>query len=228
MLPHRRTALIAGALYLVTVATSIPALALKSPALANPASLTTETSIPLVIAGLLEIVLAVACVGTAVVLLPVIRRVSEPASLGFLSGRIVEAALITVGVISMLALLGMPRYADADSLAHGVLVGLHDGAFLLGPGLIPVTNALCLGYVLYRSSLVPRVIPLVGLIGAPLLLASTVATLFGVLDQVSPLAGLAALPIALWEISLGVWLVIAGFRPAAVDSLALPERADVA
>ncbi|HBY23000.1 MAG TPA: DUF4386 domain-containing protein, partial [Propionibacteriaceae bacterium] len=80
----------------------------------------------------------------------------------------------------------------------------------LGPGLMPAVNALLLGSVLYQARLVPRLIPLLGLIGAPLLAASALGTLFGVLDQVSPVAGLAALPIALWEASVGVWLLVRG------------------
>jgi Domain of unknown function (DUF4386) len=84
---------------------------------------------------------------------------------------------------------------------------------------MPVFNALCLGYVLYRSGLVPRLLPALGLIGAPLLLASDIAVFFGVIDRMAPIAALAALPIAVWEFSLGVYLTVKGFRPAAVAAL---------
>lgn len=98
-------------------------------------------------------------------------------------------------------------------------MAIHDWTFLLGPGLIPAISALCLGYVMYRSGLVPRVIPMVGLVGAPLLIASATATMFGVYDQVSAWSGIAAFPIALWELSLGLWLVLKGFQPEAVARL---------
>jgi hypothetical protein len=212
----RRTALLAGALYLLTVVTSIPALALKAPVLADPASLSEPAArTALLVAAVLELVLAAACIGTAVVLLPVLRAESEPAAFAFLAARIVEGALVVVGVIAMVALTRVP-----PGPADGVLVALHDGAFLLGPGLIPAVNALCLGFVLFRTRLVPRILPLVGFVGAPLLVASAVATLAGATAQVSAIAGAAALPIALWEISLGVWLVVRGFDRGAIDRLA--------
>lgn len=105
--------------------------------------------------------------------------------------------------------------ADAAALlpTGSALVATHDWTFLLGPGLIPAINALCPGYVLYRSRLVPRIIPALGLIGAPLLAISVTATLFGIYDQVSVFAVIAVLPIALWELSLGIWLVAKGFDP---------------
>ena len=225
MSPHRRIALIAGSLYLLTVVTSIPALALKEPSLNTPASLTSpggETA--LLWAVVLELILAAACIGTAVVLFPLVRRQSEIAALGFVGARITEAVLVVLGVVAMLSLVAVANgssLASPDSLdaANTALVAVHDAAFLLGPGLIPAANALLLGSVLYRSRLVPRILPLVGFIGAPLLIASVIATLFGAIDQVSPLAGIAALPIALWEISLGVWLVVKGFSPEALERL---------
>jgi hypothetical protein len=85
---------------------------------------------------------------------------------------------------------------------------------------MPAMNALLLGSLLYRSRLVPRVLPVLGLIGAPLLIAVDIAILFGLLERVSPLAGISALPMALWEFSLGVWLVVKGFNSSAIASLA--------
>jgi hypothetical protein len=98
------------------------------------------------------------------------------------------------------------------------LVALHDWTFLLGQGFLPAVNALLLGSLLYRSRLVPRVLPLLGFIGAPLLVASAAATLFGLWGQVSALSGLLTIPIALWEFSLGVWLVVKGFQPSPITA----------
>lgn len=107
--------------------------------------------------------------------------------------------------------------ADPSSLATAgrTLVAIHDWTFLLGPGLIPAVSALCLGYLVHRSRLVPRAIPLLGLVGAPLLLAAATATLFGFGDQLSTWSTIAAAPVALWELSLGCWLIVRGFTPAA-------------
>ena len=103
--------------------------------------------------------------------------------------------------------------------AGHALTAIYNWTFLLSQSLMPVFNALCLGYVLYRSGLVPRLLPAVGLVGAPLLLASDLAIFFGVYDRMAPIAALAALPIAAWEFSLGVYLIVKGFRPAAVAAL---------
>ncbi len=206
MSSERRLALIAGVLYLVTFVTSIPALILKAPVLDDPNFILGAGSDRGVLwAGFLEIVLALACIGTALALYPVARRQSEPAALGFLGARVLEAAIIAVGVIGMLAVVTLRQELTATAGAEAAallttgtaLVAVHDWAFLLGPGLIPAVNALFLGWVLYRSALVPRIIPAIGLIGAPLLAASATSTMFGLSDQVSVLSAIAALPIAL-------------------------------
>jgi len=222
--PMRRTALLGGVLYLLTFAASIPALVLKGPVLHDPEYvLGTGPVTGVLLAGLLDVVTALTGIGTAVVLYRVTRRYSEAAALGFVTTRVIEAATIIVGVIALCSVVTLRQEAAGTDPAALVAVGqslvaVHDWTFLIGPGLMPAFNAFLLGSVLYRSGLVPRVIPAVGLIGAPLLLASSTATMFGVWDQVSPVAMLLALPIATWEFSLGVWLVVKGFSPTALPA----------
>lgn len=213
----RRLAFVAGALYLLTVVTSIPALALKDPVLADP---TAAGATALQWAAALEMVLALACIGTAVALFPVVRRVDEATALGFVGARTLEAAIIVTGVIAMLGVL-------VAGPATPALVAMHDWAFLLGPGTIPAVNALLLAPLLLRAGLVPRVLPLMGLIGAPLLLVASAGTLFGVIDQVSPLGFASALLIAAWEIGLGFWLMLKGFNADAVERLEMRELVEV-
>jgi len=174
-----------------------------------------------------EVVVALAGIGTAVVLYPVAKRVSETAAIGFVTTRVLEGALIIVGVVSVLSVLtlrhdvaGAPGADEASLLTTGhALAATYDGAFLLSQSLMPAFNALCLGFVMYRSGLVPRILPLMGLIGAPLLLAADIAIFFGLFDRAAPVAVLTALPVAVWEFSLGVYLTVKGFRPAAVAAL---------
>ncbi|WP_454049534.1 DUF4386 domain-containing protein [Cellulomonas sp. Marseille-Q8402] len=219
--PARRTAALAGALYLLTFASSIPALPLLGPVLDDPAYVLGPGSDTRVVAGaLLDLVNALACVGTAVVLFGVVKRWGEHLALGFVASRTLEAAVILVGVVSLLAVVTLrqepaPGSDDAAlvAVAQG-LVAVRDWTFLLGPGVMAAVNALLLGSLLLRSGLVPRLIPLAGLVGAPLLLASDVATLFGVNTQLSVLSAVAVVPIFVWELSLGLWLTIRGFRPA--------------
>jgi len=221
MTPLRKTALIAGVFYLMTFIFSIPVkFWLWDDAINNPGFVLGAGSDGGVLWGaIFEVITALAGIGTAVVLYSVARRHSERAALGFVTARVMEASVIIVGVLSVLSLFTLRQdvagAAGADSASlvttGHALTAIHDWTFLIGPGLFPVINALCLGTVLYRSRLVPRIIPTIGLIGAPLLLASGVATLFGVFDQISAPAGLLALPVAAWEFSVGVWMTFKGF-----------------
>ena len=140
--------------------------------------------------------------------------------MGFVGTRTLEAAAIFVGVASLLTVVTLRQAgAGADGLITGqAFVALYDRLFVLGQGLIPAVNALLLGSLLYRSRLVPRVLPVLGLLGAPLLLVSVTATLFGRLDRVSPITGILAIPIAVWELSLGVYLIVKGFKPAPITA----------
>jgi hypothetical protein len=226
--PMRRRAFVAGLLYVLTFV-SIPTLALYGPVREHADFvLGAGSATGLLWGALSEIVVALAGVGTAVVLYPVARRQSETAALGFVTSRVLEAALILVGVVNLLSILTLRQTAGttgADPAAlvttARTLVAAYDWAFLLSQSLAPVVNALCLGYVLYRSRLVPRILPILGLAGAPLLLASDIAIFFGAYDRMAPIAAVAALPIAVWEFSLGVYLLVKGFRPAAVAALPL-------
>jgi Domain of unknown function (DUF4386) len=142
-------------------------------------------------------------------------------ALGLVGTRTIEGAVIVVGVACLLTVVTLRQVGvGPEGLVTGqALVGMYDRLFLLSGSTMPAFNALLLGPLLYWSRLVPRVLPIVGMIGAPLLLLGTAAVLFGVVGRTSPLALLLAIPIALWEFSLGVYLVVRGFRPEAVDRL---------
>ena len=217
----RMTALVAGALYLMTFATSIPARILFGPARNDPnyvASTGADTQV--LFAGFLDVMLAFACIGTAVALYPVVKRQNQGVALGFVGSRVLEAAIIVSGVVSLLSVVTLRQAsAGVDALVTGqALVAVYDWTFLFGPGFMAPINALLLGSLMYQSGLVPRIIPLVGLIGAPLLFVSDIAVLFGLWGQMSLPAGIATLPVALWEFSLGVYLVVKGFKPSPITA----------
>lgn len=203
MSSEQRLARWAGFFYLVTFVTSIPALAMKTPLL-------TDGSAPQLAAwGLtLEILLAFSCVATSIAILPIARRVNEMLAFAFVASRTLEAAVIMTGVMAVMALIRL----DADSPIADALVEMHDASFLLGPAFMSAMNALLLGSIMLRGRLVPRVIPTVGLIGGPLLLLSSFGVVLGFWEQTGPVGALAALPIALWELALGLWLVARGVR----------------
>ena len=235
----RKIAFVAGVFYLITFI-SIPTLALYGP-VKNHRDwiLGSGGHTGVLVGGFLEVVVALAGIGTAVTLYPVVRRQNESAALGFVAARVLEAGMIFAGVASLLSLvtlrhdLGGATGASAAALVttSASHVAVYNWTFLLSQSLMPAFNALLLGSLLYRSRLVPRIIPAVGLIGAPFLLCTVIATLFGGFKLGSP--ELAAVPVAAWELSLGVWLVVKGFRPspitAAIDAAsALPAYQDIA
>ena len=229
----RKTALVAGVFYLITFI-SIPTLALYGP-VKNHRDwiLSSGPHTGVLVGGFLEVIVALAGIGTAVTLYPVVKRQNEGVALGFVAARVLEAVMIFTGVVSLLSLvtlrqdLGAAAGANAAALvttgaAH---VAIYKWTFLLSQSIMPAINALLLGSLMYRSRLVPRIIPVVGLIGAPFLICTVIATLFGGMKLGSP--EFAAVPVAAWEFSLGVWLVVKGFRPspitAAIDAARTPS-----
>jgi Domain of unknown function (DUF4386) len=220
--PPRKLAFIAGVFWIVTFVASIPALFLYAPVL-NHAHyvLGAGTDTRIAVGAFLEVILAIAGIGTAVTMFPIIKRQNESMALGFIASRVLEATIIVVGIISVLAVVTLRKdiggngAADPASLvlAGRSLVAVHKWTFLLGPGVCAgLGNGLLLGYLMYRSELVPRRMALLGLVGGPLLLVSCTAVLFGAFNQTSGVAGLLTVPEFLWELSLGIYLIAHGFK----------------
>ena len=226
MTSTRKTALVAGVFYLITFI-SIPTLALYGP-VKNHRDwiLSSGSHTGVLVGGFLEVIVALAGIGTAVTLYPVVKRQNEGVALGFVAARVLEAGMIFTGVVSLLSLvtlrqdLGGAAGANAAALVTTAAshVAVYNWTFLLSQSLMPGINALLLGSLMYRSRLVPRVIPVLGLIGAPLLIVAVFATLFRGTGQAPSWAALAALPVAAWELSLGVWLVVKGFKPSPITA----------
>jgi len=215
----RKTSLVAGAFYLLTFV-SIPTLFLYLPVHDPKYIVGPGPDTGVLFGGILEIIVALAGIGTTVALYPVLKRQNEGVALGFVGSRVLEASTIFVGVACLLSVVTLRQAgAGADALVTGhALVAMYDRMFLIGQSFIPAVNALLLGSLLYQSRLVPRVLPLLGFIGATLLVAGDIAVLFGLIGQHAPSTALAAIPIALWEFSLGVWLVVKGFNPSPITA----------
>ncbi len=230
MTPIRKVALAGGVAYLITFLASIPQLKLFKNVVDDPSGFISGrgSNTAVLWGSWLEVVTAAACIGTAIALYPVTRRVSRTAGIGFVTSRVVEAALILVGVVSMLSVVTLKAHfagatgAEADSLrvTGEALVSIRQWTFLVGPGLIAGINALFLASVMFRGGLVPRIIPIIGLVGAPLILMSATATIFGGWAQTSAIGTLCALPIAVWELSLGLYLTFKGFKTGTVAASA--------
>jgi hypothetical protein len=215
--PTRRTAFVAGVLYLLTFASSIPAVFLLGPVLTDAnyvAGAGADAQVRL--GALLDLVNALACIGTAVALFSVVKREHEGLALGFVTTRMFEAGVILIGVVSILSIVSLRQAAaggaDAASLvpvARG-LVAVRDWTFVLGPGTAGL-NALLLGTLMYRSRLVPRFIPAIGLIGAPIYYSAVIAVVLGITAAVSPWVGVGGAFMFVWELLLGLWMTFKGF-----------------
>jgi hypothetical protein len=223
MSPDRRTAVAAGSLFLLTEAAAIAGAALYRPLLGAAEGRLAQGADTRALFGVLcEVVLVVAVAGTGAALFPVLRRHGEGLALGYAFGRLMEAAVIALGIVAVLALVTLRRDTGAEGGVDAALVAVHDWTFLLGPNIALGLNTVLLAYLAYRARLVPRFIAVLGLVGGPLICASAVAVMFGAYAQLSVAGAAAALPVLAWELGLAGWLIIRGFGPGS----ATEPRAD--
>ena len=235
--PTRKTAFVAGILYLITYASSIPAALLLGSTLDTPGYILGAGADGQVrLAGLLDIVNGLTAFGTAVALYSVVKRQHEGFAIGFVASRLFEAAILFVGILSVITIANLRETAGtaADPAALGAvgsgLVALYKTSFVLGTGICAL-NAVFLGWLLYRSGLVPRVIPVIGLIGAPLFASWIVGYIFGITEGGTPWHAIGVAPILVWELVLGLWMTFKGFNrsaPIVVAAAAEAATAEVA
>ena len=222
--PMRRTALVVGVLFVITYITSIPAkFSLYTPFLDNADYLLGSGEDTRVLWGaFFEMLLIIANIGTAVALYPVLKRRFPATSLGYVTARVMESVFIAVGILAVVTLVTMRQdFSGSDSaglatVSH-TLVTLQEWTFNLGPGfVVGVGNGLLLGYMMYKTGLVPRGMAMLGLVGGPLIIASGTAVIFGVIEAGSTAQALASMPEFFWELSFGVYLIVKGFKPSAI------------
>lgn len=217
MSPTRKISLAFGVLFIVTFATSIPALLLFQPVLDDPVGYVagSGSDTRVFLGAFLELLLVIANIGTAVVVYPLLARQSRLLSLGFVAARIVESAFIMIGILAVLSIVTLSQQdagGEEGAIAY-TLAALKDWTFLLGPGwTVGWGNGLILGYLMVRSGLVPRRLALLGLVGGPAIVISGTLVLFGVADQGGMLQSLATIPEFVWELGLGIYATVWGFR----------------
>jgi Domain of unknown function (DUF4386) len=207
-------------LYLITFVTSIPALLLYEPALRHPAAFIAGAGndTQILLGALLELLLIISNIGTAVVIVPIMRRHNEELAIGYVTARLVECTFILVGILCMLGIVTLRNQvagASEGTVAY-TLAALKDWTFLLGPGwVVGWGNGLILGYLMYRTGLVPRRAAVLGLVAGPLIILSGTAVMFTGNDPSSTLRslqGLATIPEFFWELFLGIYCMVWGFR----------------
>src|SRR3954465_4454943 len=212
----QKRARVFGVLYLITFVTSIPALALYQPLLDHPVGYIAGAGHDqqILFAALLELLLIIANIGTAVVIFPIVRRQNEELALGYVTARLIECTFILVGILCVLGIITLRNQVagGAEGTVGYTLAAIKDWTFLLGPGwVVGWGNGLILGYMMYRSRLVPRPWPWLGMIGGPLLILGNVGVLFDWWNQTG-LVNVLVIPEFIWEAFLGIYCAIRGFR----------------
>lgn len=227
---YRRVATITGWLWIITFVASIPArFVFYNPVLKDGQEYVLgqgNDAMNLIAFGaLLELIVIIANIGTAVVPYSIHKRVSEPGALGFVTARVMESMFIAVGILCMLAISTLRQDAPAglDAATGQGLEAVYEWAFRLVGFVVGIGNGLILGWLMYKSQLVPRGLAIIGLIGGPLLLIAAVLVMFDVIEGGKTIHGLMTIPEALWEFSIGVYLIVKGYRPSAITEVMSPS-----
>jgi hypothetical protein len=222
-LDTRRIATLTGWLWIATFVTSIPArFIFYAPVLDEPNYVTGAgaDAWTLVATGaVLELFLIISNIGTAVVPFPILKRQNEAGALGYVTARVMECVFIAIGIVGMLAILTVRQDAPSgtDAALGQGLEAVYEWSFRLGPGfIVGVGNGLILGWLMYTSGLVPRWMAMFGLIGGPLLCIVGILVIYDVIEAGGPVQGVMTIPEAFWELSLGIYLVVKGFRPSPI------------
>jgi hypothetical protein len=231
----KKAAKIVGVLFILAAVTAVVGLILYKPILKGPDYLITgsEHANQVILGALMELILVVSAIGTATTMFPILRKYNETIALWHVCFRFLEAVIITVGVISVLSLLTLSREyvaagaPDTSSFqASGIAIkAIHDWTFLLGPNFLLGINTIMYSYIFYKSKLVPRFIPILGMTGAALVFICALLVMFGVIQQVSAWGGILALPVAANEMILAVWLLFKGFNQSALTTLSTKNKA---
>lgn len=229
MKSNQKAAKIVGVLFILAAVSAVAGVMLYDPILNGSDYLIngSKHANQVILGALMELILVVSAVGTATTMFPILRRYNETIALWHVCFRFLEAIVITVGVISVLSLVtlsqefvaaGAPDVA-AFQTSGTVLKAIHEWTFMLGPNFMLGINTMMYSYIFYKTKLVPRFIPILGMTGATLVFICALLVMFGVIEQVSVWGGLLALPVAANEMILAVWLIMKGFNSSALASL---------
>jgi hypothetical protein len=225
---NRDIAIIVGVLYILAAITAIIGFALYQPILCDPEYIikgsTNETRV--IWGAFNELILAFSVIGISVMMFPIVNKENESIAIGYVSFRLLEAAIIITGIISLLSIVtlsqmfGTAKASDTSSYltAGKLLVSVHNRTFLLGPNLALGPSTLLMSYFLFESKLVPRFISVLGFAGGSLIFTYAVLVMFSVFLQVSVWGAILAFPVFAYEMSLAVWLLVKGFNSSSVYS----------
>ncbi|MBT2738930.1 DUF4386 domain-containing protein [Bacillus sp. ISL-7] len=231
---NKKAAKIVGILFILAAVTAVIGLNLYNPILKDSDYLIkgSEHTNQVIMGAIMELILVISAVGTATTMFPFLRKYNETIALWHVCFRFLEAVIIMVGVISVLSLLTLSReYATASVpdiasyQASGILLkAVHDWTFLLGPNFMLGINTMMYSYIFFKSKLVPRFIPILGMTGAALVFVAALLEMFGIIQQVSVWGAILSLPVAANEMILAVWLIVKGFNESALANISTKKK----
>jgi hypothetical protein len=226
---NKLAAKMVGVLFILAAVSAVAGVLLYDPFLTSSNYLAkgSEYYNQVVLGAVMELILVISAVGTATIMFPLLRKYNETIALWHVCFRFLEAVVITIGIISVLSLLTLSKEYVAGGATNiasyqasgTTLKAIHDWTFSLGPNFMLGINTMMYSYIFYKSMMVPRFIPILGMTGATLVFICAFLVMFDVIDQVSLWGGLLALPVAANEMILAVWLIAKGFNESAIDSL---------
>lgn len=226
---NKKAAKIVGVLFILAAVTAVAGVILYDPILSGSDYLIngSEHANQVIWGALMELILVVSAIGTATTMFPILRKYNETIALWHVCFRFLEAIVITIGIISVLSLLTLSREFiaagapdPASFQSSGIILkAIHEWTFMLGPNFMLGINTMMYSYIFYKTKLVPRFIPILGMTGATLVFVCALLVMFGVIEQVSVWGGILALPVAANEMILAVWLLMKGFNPSALAAL---------
>ena len=214
-------AVVTGVLFIIATIAGIIGLKLYDPILnhSDYLILGARNSNQIILGAAFELILTCSAAGTGIMLYPYLRKFNESLGLGYVCFRMLEVVFILIGIISVLALLSLSHEftnTDANTASFQtlgkILKAIHDWTFMLGPNFMLGVNTFIYSYVFYQSKLVPRKLSILGILGSVLIFAAALLEMFGIILQLSPSGILLAIPIAVYEMVLAIWLILKGFN----------------
>jgi hypothetical protein len=218
----RKSAFRIGALFIIAAVTSIIGLNLYNPILQDSNFIIKSPSSGNQIfwGAFMEIILVFSVIGTSVTFYPVLKKHNESLAIAAVCFRVIEAVIITLGIISLLAIISLNNEYISEGESQSstyliigkLMVSIHNWTFLFGPNIALGPSTFMTSYILYKNNLVPKFIAILGLIGGPMICMSGIFVMFGLFSQLSIWGLITAIPVFFYEMSLAIRLIVKGFK----------------
>ena len=219
---NKSNAKITGWLFIVAAVSSIIGLKLYDPILSDNNFIVSANNHynQIIFGAINELILVASATGTGIMLYPLLKRYNESMGIGYLSFRMLEAVFIMIGLLSILTVLSISEsYVDgaitdkANAQSLGLsFISLHKWTFMLGPNFMLSINTFIYSFVFYKTKVIPPNLARLGLLASFLIMTAAILELFGVIQQISTWGILLALPIALYEMTLAIYLITKGTK----------------